>query len=190
MASDGFFFCCSGFLTFLLFAALASALCFWFARVAPVRGGTYFLCRRKESKQRKRAHTASTCSYPRAPNVPTLHSATFCYRFVANASATASPASIALSTARASACHVPICGKRCVGPCAAERAVLAKKFCAPTSAARQPTHRLPQGGARIVRCDSLIYGPLKRMRRWRNALATKVSRCTGARRMGTWRARG
>jgi hypothetical protein len=26
---------------------------------APVRGGTYFLCRRKESKQRKRAHTAS-----------------------------------------------------------------------------------------------------------------------------------
>ncbi|WP_210237169.1 hypothetical protein, partial [Mesorhizobium sp. M3A.F.Ca.ET.174.01.1.1] len=28
--------------------------------VAPVRGGTYFLCRRKESKQRKRAHTASS----------------------------------------------------------------------------------------------------------------------------------
>ncbi|MBN3765746.1 hypothetical protein [Burkholderia sp. Ac-20365] len=26
--------------------------------VAPVRGGTYFLCRRKESKQRKRANTA------------------------------------------------------------------------------------------------------------------------------------
>jgi hypothetical protein len=26
---------------------------------APVRGGTYFLCRRKESRQRKRAATAS-----------------------------------------------------------------------------------------------------------------------------------
>jgi hypothetical protein len=29
------------------------------AGVAPVRGGTHFLCRRKESKQRKRAHTAN-----------------------------------------------------------------------------------------------------------------------------------
>jgi hypothetical protein len=28
-------------------------------RFAPVRGGTYFLCRRKESRQRKRAATAS-----------------------------------------------------------------------------------------------------------------------------------
>jgi general secretion pathway protein K len=35
---------------------LASALCLWFASVAPVRGGTYFLCRRKESKQRKGSH--------------------------------------------------------------------------------------------------------------------------------------
>jgi len=31
----------------------------WSICVAPVRGGTYFLCRRKESRQRKRAHTAS-----------------------------------------------------------------------------------------------------------------------------------
>jgi hypothetical protein len=30
-----------------------------FIGVAPVRGGTSFLCRRKESKQRKRAQTAS-----------------------------------------------------------------------------------------------------------------------------------
>jgi hypothetical protein len=36
-----------------------SLFCFWFIGVAPVRGGTYFLCRRKESKQRKRAATAS-----------------------------------------------------------------------------------------------------------------------------------
>jgi hypothetical protein len=32
-----------------------SLFCFWSISVAPVRGGTYFLCRRKESKQRKRA---------------------------------------------------------------------------------------------------------------------------------------
>jgi hypothetical protein len=31
----------------------------WSIGVAPVRGGTYFLCRRKESKQRKRLHTAN-----------------------------------------------------------------------------------------------------------------------------------
>jgi hypothetical protein len=40
-------------------AVVASAISFRVASVAPVRGGTYFLCRRKESKQRKRAHTAS-----------------------------------------------------------------------------------------------------------------------------------
>ncbi|MBN3754610.1 hypothetical protein G3N95_16790 [Paraburkholderia sp. Tr-20389] len=55
-------------LLLLLLPSLASALCLWFAGVAPVRGGTYFLCRRKESKQRKRAHTASPCSCLRAPN--------------------------------------------------------------------------------------------------------------------------
>jgi hypothetical protein len=69
-----------------LFAALASALCLRFASVAPMRGGTYFLCRRKESKQRKRAHTASPCDYPRAPSVPTLHTVTRYLAFVANAS--------------------------------------------------------------------------------------------------------
>ncbi|WP_205811083.1 hypothetical protein, partial [Burkholderia sp. Ac-20365] len=41
----------------LLLLSLASAFCLWSASVAPVRGGTYFLCRRKESKQRKRANT-------------------------------------------------------------------------------------------------------------------------------------
>ena len=82
---------------FLFFAALASAVCFpgvvlasaiciWFAGVAPVRGGTYFLCRRKESKQRKRAHTASPCDCPRALNVPALRAAARLRRFVANAS--------------------------------------------------------------------------------------------------------
>jgi hypothetical protein len=43
----------------LLVLALASAIFFRDSCVAPVRGGTYFLCRRKESRQRKRAHTAN-----------------------------------------------------------------------------------------------------------------------------------
>ncbi|MEM5346030.1 hypothetical protein, partial [Paraburkholderia azotifigens] len=59
----------AGGLSVSLFAFLLFA--FWFllrwhprfhigtSRVAPVRGGTYFLCRRKESKQRKRANTAN-----------------------------------------------------------------------------------------------------------------------------------
>ena len=36
----------------------------WSIGVAPVRGGTYFLCRRKESKQRKRLHTANVQAGP------------------------------------------------------------------------------------------------------------------------------
>ncbi len=38
----------------------------WSISVPPVRGGTHFLCRRKESKQRKRAHTASREAAPPA----------------------------------------------------------------------------------------------------------------------------
>src|ERR1700760_3347711 len=37
-----------------VFVLMASALCIWFICVAPVRGGSYFLCSRKESNQRKR----------------------------------------------------------------------------------------------------------------------------------------
>jgi hypothetical protein len=33
---------------------------YWSISVAPMRGGTHFLCRRKESKQRKRAQTANS----------------------------------------------------------------------------------------------------------------------------------
>jgi hypothetical protein len=54
------------------FSALsrASAMSRWRAGVAPVRGGTYFLCRRKESKQRKRLNTANSSFCPRTLNVP------------------------------------------------------------------------------------------------------------------------
>ena len=64
------------------------------AGVAPVRGSTYFLCpprglpsgrQRKESKQRKRAHTANPGFYPRALSVPMFHTATCCLGFIANA---------------------------------------------------------------------------------------------------------
>jgi hypothetical protein len=48
--------------------------------------GRHFLCRRKESKQRKRAHTASPNFYPRALHVPRLHTATRSRALVAIAS--------------------------------------------------------------------------------------------------------
>ena len=63
----------------------ASALRLRGAGFAPVRGGSHFLCRRKESNQRKRAHTASACYYPRALNVPVTRAATCQSMSVANA---------------------------------------------------------------------------------------------------------
>ena len=45
-----------------------------------------FFAAAKKSRQKKAAHTASTCSYPRAPNVPALHTAVPWLVFVANAS--------------------------------------------------------------------------------------------------------
>src|SRR6185369_2293778 len=40
----------------------------------------------ENSRQKKAAHTASTCSYPRALNVPTFHTAASLFARVANAS--------------------------------------------------------------------------------------------------------
>jgi hypothetical protein len=101
---------------FVLFVlSLASAVCFWSASVAPVRGGTYFLCRRKESRQRKRAHTASACYYPRALNVPALHAVTHSFMFVANETVKASPASHVRTRVDRVNPSRPICGKLCVG---------------------------------------------------------------------------
>src|SRR5258705_9229143 len=45
---------CSGWVLWLFLRLPGSALAPRGAGVAPVRGGTYFLCRRKESRQRKR----------------------------------------------------------------------------------------------------------------------------------------
>src|SRR5690349_6686464 len=54
--------------------ALASAICFWFSSVAPVRGGTYFsLPPQRKVGKRKRLTPPAFDVFPRAPNVPTLH---------------------------------------------------------------------------------------------------------------------
>ena len=45
-----------------------------------------FFAAAKKSRQKKAAHTASPCSYPRAPNVPTLHMTVPWSVLVANAS--------------------------------------------------------------------------------------------------------
>ena len=45
-----------------------------------------FFAAAKKSRQKKAAHTASPCVYPRAPNVPTLHTATYLFASVASAS--------------------------------------------------------------------------------------------------------
>jgi hypothetical protein len=43
------FSCLLGGLVWLCFYGVGlSLICYWFISVAPVRGGTYFLCRRKE----------------------------------------------------------------------------------------------------------------------------------------------
>ena len=102
------------------FFALASAFCFWFISVAPVRGGTHFLCRRKESKQRKRAHTASSCCYPRALHVPIPHATTFSRLPVANPRCDASPTSSTRIAVKHAEPSRPLCGKRCVGERAAQ----------------------------------------------------------------------
>ena len=129
------------------FFALASAFCFWFISVAPVRGGTHFLCRRKESKQRKRAHAASSCCFPRARNVPIHHAATFWFLFVASALSSASPAPVTSSTACASALPAPICGKLCVGFRTVKHAVLAKKHSVPRLVRHALLHTVCRKGA-------------------------------------------
>ena len=45
-----------------------------------------FFAAAKKSRQKKAANTASPCSYPRAPNVPTLHTVVPWLVLVANAS--------------------------------------------------------------------------------------------------------
>gem|GEM_PF-6597339 len=54
-----FFCCCSGFVGLSLFSCRSIG-------VAPVRGGTYFLCGCKESRQRKQLHTANSEAGPLA----------------------------------------------------------------------------------------------------------------------------
>ena len=58
----------------LLVFSLASALrCLPFKRRPCAGRHLLFFAAAKKSRQKKAANTASPCSYPRAPNVPTLH---------------------------------------------------------------------------------------------------------------------
>jgi len=141
--------CCWCWCAFCSAASPASAFWCWFASVAPVRGGTHFLCRRKESKQRKRAHTASSCCYPRALNVPALHTTTCSFAPVANASNQGLtrfkhlPNGPHHRAARAPLRQTVCRRSRGTGNLRDARAI-AKTFRAPTQMSRQPTHSLPQ----------------------------------------------
>src|SRR5690349_18062920 len=66
---------------------MASAICFRASRVAPVRGGTYFsLPPQRKVGKRKRLTPPILDVFPRAPNVPTLHTPVPRLILVANAS--------------------------------------------------------------------------------------------------------
>ena len=68
-------------------SALASALrCLPFTRRPCAGRHLLFFAAAKKSRQKKAANTASPCSYPRAPNVPTLHMTVPWSVLVANAS--------------------------------------------------------------------------------------------------------
>src|SRR5690349_3210826 len=73
-------------LRFAFCFALASAMRYLASRVAPVRGGTYFsLPPQRKVGKRKRFTPPALDVCPRAPNVPTLHTITHFFTFVANA---------------------------------------------------------------------------------------------------------
>ncbi|SEI07633.1 hypothetical protein SAMN05192544_101931 [Paraburkholderia hospita] len=70
----------------LLVVLLASAFCLRASCVAPVRGGTYFsLPPQRKVGKRKRLTPPTLDFHPRAPSVPTLHTAAFLFVLVANA---------------------------------------------------------------------------------------------------------
>src|ERR1700760_2879554 len=65
---------------------LASARCYGCVKLCPCAGRhLLFFAAAKKSRQKKAANAASSCSCLRAPNVPTLHTATCLFAFVANA---------------------------------------------------------------------------------------------------------
>jgi hypothetical protein len=68
-----------------VFAGIRDALARFTRRPCAGRHLLFFAAAKK-SRQKKAAHTASPASYPRAPNVPTLHTATPLFACVANAS--------------------------------------------------------------------------------------------------------
>src|SRR5690349_13370661 len=81
-----FCFCfCFCFLPFAFaFAGIRELLAYFTRRPCAGRHLLFFAAAKK-SRQKKAAHTASPCSCPRAPNVPTLHAAAILFACVASA---------------------------------------------------------------------------------------------------------
>ena len=119
------------------FVSLASAICFRFAGVAPVRGGTYFSLLRQGDFLRGARQRKVGKRKPLTPSVLTLTHGRSTSPFLTPQRSgssslpalriSASPASSTSSMAYPSALPTPICGKRCVGFRAAKHAVLATK---------------------------------------------------------------
>ncbi len=75
---------CLCFFCFCFFAGIRVLLAHFTRRPCAGRHLLFFAAAKK-SRQKKAAHTASPCSHPRAPNVPTLHTAAPLFVRVASA---------------------------------------------------------------------------------------------------------
>ncbi|SIT35664.1 membrane hypothetical protein [Paraburkholderia piptadeniae] len=114
-------FVCNGFCFGVFAFALASAYAPRGAGVAPVRGGTYFsLQRQRRVSKRKPLTPPMLDRYPRALNVPILHTAAGCLMFVAIVLAKSLTLFMRLVAARDDEDPAPLCGKLCVGIRAAQ----------------------------------------------------------------------
>jgi len=116
-----------------------------------------FFAAANKSRQKKAAHTASPCCYPRALNVPVFHSATCQLFFVASAlikRVTCSHHFFNGTHQRFVSAHFrqTVCRRSH----REARCSCQKTFCAPTCAARSPTHRLPQRGREGSACLTAI----------------------------------
>ena len=140
-----------------------------------------FFAAAKKSRQKKAAHTASPCSYPRAPNVPMLHTATSLSACVANAlnerlTRSKHPYS---STRQRIACAAQVAN--CVQVVASYSLVLLQCGARALSVRSEawgvpgPTQSLPPGRRWTIWRGMLQLGSMKWVRRIASARATDVS---------------
>src|SRR6516164_8334920 len=132
----------------LLLFSLASAIAPTGAGVAPVRGGSHFLCRCKESNQRKRAHTANPFFTHVPPTSPYFARQRAGVGSLPTYPIVASPASCIRRIANGIERFRPHCGKLCVGCRTTQgsayvllaHCLVSRRF---SCAVRRPTHSLP-----------------------------------------------